>query len=205
MLSLLRFSLVASHNQSGKLLRRYGQSCFRSCQWTLTIECAGQQSQQALQTYIGQIKEVMPNFGDGFLAAALQHFSYNSEQVIHTLLEGDLPPELKGLDPQMPLQAAGTTGTAGRGVAQPSSNGASLCGRYVLHCSSVYQGLPLQSAAVACKPVCEQVCMLQPSCSQAAACIFAPQTTTAAWNSSSFCCLEPITQLNHCLAVSSVW
>lgn len=84
---------------------------------------AGQQSQQALQTYIGQIKEVMPNFGDGFLAAALQHFSYNSEQVIHTLLEGDLPPELKGLDPQMPLQAAGTTGTAGRGVAQPSSNG----------------------------------------------------------------------------------
>ncbi|DBB14004.1 hypothetical protein WJX82_002006 [Trebouxia sp. C0006] len=81
---------------------------------------AGQQSQQALQTYIGQIKEVMPNFGDGFLAAALQHFSYNSERVIHTLLEGDLPPELKGLDPQMPLPAAGTTG---RGVAQPSSNG----------------------------------------------------------------------------------
>ncbi|KAL0032304.1 hypothetical protein WJX79_003738 [Trebouxia sp. C0005] len=81
---------------------------------------AGQQSQQALQTYIGQIKEVMPNFGDGFLAAALQHFSCNSEQVIHTLLEGNLPPELKGLDPQMPLQAAGTTG---RGAAQPSSNG----------------------------------------------------------------------------------
>ncbi len=77
----------------------------------------------------------MPNFGDGFLAAALQHFSYNSEQVIHTLLEGNLPPELKGVDPQMPLQAAGTTG---RGAAQPSSNGASLHGCHILHCSSDY-------------------------------------------------------------------
>lgn len=66
--------------------------------------CAGQDSQQALQAYIAAIKEVMPDFGDGFLAAALQHFSYNSEQVIHALLEGALPPELQALDPHMPLQ-----------------------------------------------------------------------------------------------------
>ena len=46
----------------------------------------------------------MPTYGDGFLAAALQHFSYNSEQVIHALLEGALPLELTSLDPQMPLQ-----------------------------------------------------------------------------------------------------
>ena len=66
----------------------------------------------------------MPHFGDGFLAAALQHFSYNSEQVIHTLLEGNLPSELKGLDPQMPLQAPSqTAGRAGKGAAQASSNG----------------------------------------------------------------------------------
>ncbi len=142
------------------LLPGYAQSCFKSSrwtlavdctgqwtlavdcagQWTLAVDCAGQQSQQALQTYIGQIKEVMPNFGDGFLAAALQHFSYNSEQVIHTLLEGDLPPELKGLDPQMALPAAGTTG---RGAAQPNSNGASLCGCFILHCNSVYPGFPV--------------------------------------------------------------
>ena len=57
-----------------------------------------------LQSYIAPIKEVMPDFGDGFLAAALQHFSYNSEQVIHALLERALPPELKVLDTQMPLQ-----------------------------------------------------------------------------------------------------
>lgn len=46
----------------------------------------------------------MPGYGDGFLAAALQHFSYNSEQVIHALLEGALPTELTSLDMQMPLQ-----------------------------------------------------------------------------------------------------
>lgn len=66
----------------------------------------------------------MPHFGDGFLAAALQHFSYNSEQVIHTLLEGNLPSELKGLDPQMPFQAPSQpAGRAGKGAAQASSNG----------------------------------------------------------------------------------
>ena len=66
--------------------------------------CAGQDSQQALQAYIAPIKEVMPDFGDGFLAAALQHYSYNSEQIIHALLEGALPAELQALDPHMPLQ-----------------------------------------------------------------------------------------------------
>ena len=67
------------------------------------LMCVGQDGQQALQAHIAPIKEVMPDFGDGFLAAALQHFSYNSEQVIHALLEGALPPELQALDPHMPL------------------------------------------------------------------------------------------------------
>lgn len=67
--------------------------------------CAGQDSQQAMKAHIAPIKEVLPDFGDGFLAAALQHFSYNSEQVIHALLEGALPPALKVLDPHMPLQS----------------------------------------------------------------------------------------------------
>ncbi len=66
----------------------------------------------------------MPDFGDGFLAAALQHFSFNSEQVVHVLLEGSLPSELKGLDPQMPLQPASQSARkAGRGAADIDSNG----------------------------------------------------------------------------------
>lgn len=68
----------------------------------------------------------MPNFSDGFLAAALQHFSYNSEQVIHALLEGALPPELKALDPQMPLQAPShNTRKTGRASSDADSNGRS--------------------------------------------------------------------------------
>ena len=71
-------------------------------------------------SYISQIKDVMPHYGDGFLAAALQHFSYNSEQVIYCLLEGNLPTELKGLHPQMPLQPPSQNLAKGKGIAQPN-------------------------------------------------------------------------------------
>lgn len=83
---------------------------------------AGQDSQQALQAHIAPIKEVMPDFGDGFLAAALQHFSYNSEQVIHALLEGALPPQLQALDPHMPLQTPSQQ-PAGSSRADPHDKG----------------------------------------------------------------------------------
>lgn len=63
----------------------------------------------------------MPDYGDGFLAAALQHFSYNSEQVIHCLLEGILPPDLQGLDPKLPLQPPSQQPSRGtKGTAQPN-------------------------------------------------------------------------------------
>lgn len=84
--------------------------------------CAGEDSQQALRGYIAPIKDVLPDFGDGFLAAALQHFSYNSEQVIHALLEGALPPELKALDPHMPLQTPSQQ-PAGSRKADPRDSG----------------------------------------------------------------------------------
>ncbi|KAL3132505.1 hypothetical protein ABBQ32_009050 [Trebouxia sp. C0010 RCD-2024] len=82
----------------------------------------GEDSQQALRGYIAPIKDVLPDFGDGFLAAALQHFSYNSEQVIHALLEGALPPELKALDPHMPLQTLSQQPAGGR-KADPRDSG----------------------------------------------------------------------------------
>ncbi|KAL3156739.1 hypothetical protein ABBQ38_001014 [Trebouxia sp. C0009 RCD-2024] len=82
----------------------------------------GEDSQQALRGYIAPIKDVLPDFGDGFLAAALQHFSYNSEQVIHALLEGALPPELKALDPHMPLQTPSQQ-PAGSRKADPRDSG----------------------------------------------------------------------------------
>ena len=100
--------------------------------------CAGQDSQQALQAYIAPIKEVMPDFGEGFLAAALQHFSYNSEQVIHALLEAALPPELKALDPYMPLQSPSQQ------AAQGSKAGPQDKGKGKLPQASHLQSLHLQ-------------------------------------------------------------
>ena len=76
-----------------------------------------------MQSYVTQIKDVLPDFGDGFLAAALQHFSYNSEQVIHALLEGGLPLELQALDPQQPLQALSQQATQkGKAAARASES-----------------------------------------------------------------------------------
>lgn len=56
-----------------------------------------------MQSHITQIKDVLPGYGDGYLAACLQHFQYNSEQVIHALLEDAEPKELQGLDVQMTM------------------------------------------------------------------------------------------------------
>ena len=83
---------------------------------------ADAEGQQALQSYITQIKDVLPDYGDGFLAAALQHFSYNSEQVIHALLEGGLPPDLQALDPHQPLQAPTQAKAKGKGAARTSES-----------------------------------------------------------------------------------
>ena len=49
------------------------------------------------------IREVLPDYGAGFLAACLDAAGQDSERVLHQLLEGSLPPELARLDPHMPL------------------------------------------------------------------------------------------------------
>lgn len=54
---------------------------------------------------ISAIKELFPDYGDGFLAECLSAFGQNPERVINALLEGSLPPQLSGLDPSMPLRA----------------------------------------------------------------------------------------------------
>ena len=54
---------------------------------------------------ISAIKELFPDYGDGFLAECLSAFGQKPERVINALLEGSLPPHLSSLDPSMPLQA----------------------------------------------------------------------------------------------------
>ena len=74
----------------------------------------------SVQKQLAQIREVLPDYSDGFLMVCLQHFKGNTEQVLHALLEGSLQKELQKLDPQMPLQPCGhsdsrRTGKGGAG------------------------------------------------------------------------------------------
>lgn len=59
-----------------------------------------------------QVKDLLPDFGDGFVAACLQQLGNNPERVINALLEGNLPAQLASLDRQLGLaewQAAAPT------------------------------------------------------------------------------------------------
>lgn len=99
-----------------------------------TASVATQQPAAAeLKSMVSSIKELLPDYGDGFLTAALHHNSYSTEQTINCLLEGSLPAALQGLDPGLktwsppaPAAAAGGAGAGGAGAS--SSAGLSWTG-----------------------------------------------------------------------------
>lgn len=72
---------------------------------------------------MAQIRELFPDYGDGFLAACLSASGQDAERVINQLLEGSLPPELSRLDPKMPLQPVNGKG---KGKARMDDAGESL-------------------------------------------------------------------------------
>ncbi|XP_057600061.1 activating signal cointegrator 1 complex subunit 2 isoform X3 [Hippopotamus amphibius kiboko] len=51
-----------------------------------------------LDSLISQVKDLLPDLGEGFILACLEHYSYNPEQVINNILEGRLAPALSQLD-----------------------------------------------------------------------------------------------------------
>uniref|UniRef100_A0A8C8TQB4 Activating signal cointegrator 1 complex subunit 2 n=1 Tax=Peromyscus maniculatus bairdii TaxID=230844 RepID=A0A8C8TQB4_PERMB len=51
-----------------------------------------------LDSLISQVKDLLPDLGEGFILACLEHYSYDSERVINNLLEDRLAPELSQLD-----------------------------------------------------------------------------------------------------------
>uniref|UniRef100_A0A8D0FCM0 Activating signal cointegrator 1 complex subunit 2 n=1 Tax=Strix occidentalis caurina TaxID=311401 RepID=A0A8D0FCM0_STROC len=64
-----------------------------------------------LDSLISQVKDLLPDLGEGFILACLEEYSYNAEQVINNILEDKLVPYLDKLDRTM--QRCGTTsGTA---------------------------------------------------------------------------------------------
>ncbi|XP_010549275.1 PREDICTED: activating signal cointegrator 1 complex subunit 2 isoform X3 [Tarenaya hassleriana] len=51
-----------------------------------------------MQSKISQIKDLFPDYGNGFLAACLEVYNQNPEEVIQRILEGTLHEDLKRLD-----------------------------------------------------------------------------------------------------------
>ncbi|XP_065760026.1 activating signal cointegrator 1 complex subunit 2 isoform X2 [Muntiacus reevesi] len=51
-----------------------------------------------LDSLISQVKDLLPDLGEGFILACLEHYSYDPERVINNILEGRLAPTLDQLD-----------------------------------------------------------------------------------------------------------
>ncbi|XP_057348267.1 activating signal cointegrator 1 complex subunit 2 isoform X3 [Manis pentadactyla] len=51
-----------------------------------------------LDSLISQVKDLLPDLGEGFILACLEHYSYDPEQVINNILEERLAPTLSQLD-----------------------------------------------------------------------------------------------------------
>ncbi|KAK2493356.1 hypothetical protein MC885_020823 [Smutsia gigantea] len=51
-----------------------------------------------LDSLISQVKDLLPDLGEGFILACLEHYSYKPEQVINNILEERLAPALSQLD-----------------------------------------------------------------------------------------------------------
>ncbi|PKK18434.1 activating signal cointegrator 1 complex subunit 2 [Columba livia] len=74
-------------------------------------ECAGaaaaplaKVSGVELDSLISQVKDLLPDLGEGFILACLEQYSYNAEQVINNILEDKLVPCLDKLDRTMQRQ-----------------------------------------------------------------------------------------------------
>ncbi|XP_039242924.1 activating signal cointegrator 1 complex subunit 2 isoform X2 [Pipra filicauda] len=74
-------------------------------------ECAGaaaapvaRVSGVELDSLISQVKDLLPDLGEGFILACLEEYGYNTEQVINNILEDKLVPHLDKLDRRMQRQ-----------------------------------------------------------------------------------------------------
>lgn len=57
-----------------------------------------------LDSLISQVKDLLPDLGEGFILACLEHYSYDPEQVINNILEERLAPALSQLDRNLDRQ-----------------------------------------------------------------------------------------------------
>ena len=54
-----------------------------------------------LMSLISGVRDILPDFGEGFIEACLEKFAFSQELTLNALLTGDLPQEVKSLDQSM--------------------------------------------------------------------------------------------------------
>ncbi|TRY74672.1 hypothetical protein TCAL_00737 [Tigriopus californicus] len=79
------------------------------------------EAEVALVFRISQIKDLFPDFGDGFIEECLQYFDQDPEKVINALLEENIPPHLIEVDRQKsrnlkPTPSLSTSGQPRRNI-----------------------------------------------------------------------------------------
>ncbi|KAM1807367.1 hypothetical protein ACFX11_030395 [Malus domestica] len=67
-----------------------------------------------VESRISQIKDLFPDYGKGFLAACLEAYNHNPEEVIQRILEGTLHEDLQSLDMSLETMPAPKIATVGR-------------------------------------------------------------------------------------------
>ncbi|XP_075980422.1 activating signal cointegrator 1 complex subunit 2 [Anticarsia gemmatalis] len=55
------------------------------------------------ESLISEVKDILPHLGDGFILKCLQHYGFNAERVINSILEGNLAEPLRGIDQSLPI------------------------------------------------------------------------------------------------------
>ncbi|KPJ12859.1 Activating signal cointegrator 1 complex subunit 2 [Papilio machaon] len=55
------------------------------------------------ESLISEVKDILPHLGDGFILKCLQHYGFNAERVINSLLEDNLAEPLRALDRSLPI------------------------------------------------------------------------------------------------------
>ncbi|PZC71160.1 hypothetical protein B5X24_HaOG214014 [Helicoverpa armigera] len=48
------------------------------------------------ESLISEVKDILPHLGDGFILKCLQHYGFNAERVINSILEDNLAQPLRG-------------------------------------------------------------------------------------------------------------
>lgn len=86
----------SSQDKFQKLLQQIQSFCGEYTAFDIQEQVTKEMSEE-----ISKVKEIFPDLGEGFIEACLSYFDRKPENVINSLFEDNLPPELAKLDKNM--------------------------------------------------------------------------------------------------------